>query len=66
MGGACSAYGRWVRRVQVLGGENRERDQLEDPGLRWEDNINMGLQEVDGRAWSGLIWLGIGRRGRHL
>jgi len=59
MGGACSAYGRGERRVQGLGGENRERDHLEDPGLRREYNIKMGLQEVDGRAWSSLIWLGI-------
>jgi hypothetical protein len=26
----------------------RERDHLEDPGHRWEDNIKMDLQEVGG------------------
>ena len=25
-------------------------------GLRWEDNIQMVLQEVGWWAWSGLIW----------
>jgi len=25
----------------------RERDHFEDPGVRWEDNSKMDLQEVD-------------------
>ena len=29
-------------------GSLRERDHLEDPGHRWEDNIKMDLQEVGG------------------
>ena len=34
MGGACRAYGREERRVQSFGGGNlRERDDLEDPGI---------------------------------
>jgi len=33
---------------------------------RWEDNIKMDLQEVDGEAWAGLIWLRIGTGGRAL
>jgi hypothetical protein len=24
---------------------------------RWEDNIKMYLQDADGEAWTGLIWL---------
>jgi len=27
---------------------------------RWEDNIKMGLQEMCGEAWTGLIWLRTG------
>jgi len=34
MGGTCSAYGREERRVQRFSGGNlRERDDLEDPGM---------------------------------
>jgi hypothetical protein len=34
MYGACSAYGREEKRVQSFGGGNlRERDDLEDPGI---------------------------------
>jgi hypothetical protein len=32
-------------------------------GFRWEDNIEMGLQEVGWGAWTGLIWLRIGTGG---
>jgi len=30
---------------------------------RWEDNIKMDLQEVGWEAWTGLIWLQIGKGG---
>jgi len=30
---------------------------------RWDDNINMDLQEVGCGAWTGLIWLRIGTGG---
>ena len=33
---------------------------LERPRRRWEDNIKIGLHEVEWRAWTGLIWLKIG------
>ena len=36
------------------------------PRRRWEDNIKMDFQEVDVRAWTGLIWLRIGMGGGHL
>jgi len=39
------------------------------PRRRWEDNIQMELQEVRwggrGGAWTGLIWLRIGTGCRH-
>jgi hypothetical protein len=44
----------------------KERDNLEDLGVIWEYNIKMYLQEVDGEAWTGLIWLRIGAGGRRL
>jgi hypothetical protein len=44
MGGACSAYGRGVHRVLM---EKPERKRpLGRLRLRWEDNIEMDLQEV--------------------
>jgi hypothetical protein len=52
---------------RVLGGNLREGDHLAYPGVRWEVNIKMYLQEVE--WWgvlSGLIWLRIGTGGRHL
>jgi hypothetical protein len=45
MGGTCSAYGEPERLVQSW--ENlRERDHWGEPRRRWENNNNMGLQEV--------------------
>jgi len=33
---------------------------------KWEDYIQMYLQEMGREAWSGLIWLRIGTGGGHL
>jgi hypothetical protein len=33
---------------------------------RWEDNIKVDLQEVGWGAWTGLIWLRIGKGGGNL
>jgi hypothetical protein len=44
----------------------RERDHLEDLGVRWEDNIKMDLQEMGPGALTGLIRLRIGTDGGHL
>ena len=35
MSGACSTYGEEERCIQGVGGENRETDHLEDPGIDW-------------------------------
>jgi len=37
---------------------------FERPKRRWEDNIEMNLQEVG--IWTGSSWLRIGTRGGHL
>jgi hypothetical protein len=39
---------------KVLVGEFEGR-----PWCRWEDNIEMDLQEADVGAWTGLMWLSI-------
>jgi len=46
MAGACSAYGRGERLVQVLVGKPEGKRPLRKPRRRWEDNIKMDLQEV--------------------
>jgi hypothetical protein len=48
MGRACGAYGeeRGVHRVLV--GKPEEKSPLGRPRHRWEDNINMDVQEVGG------------------
>jgi hypothetical protein len=45
---------------RVLVGRPEGRRPLGRPRRRWEDNIKMGLQEVEWGAWTGLIWLRIG------
>jgi hypothetical protein len=36
-------------------GNLRDRDHLEVPGVKWEDNIKMYLQEVGWGAWTGSM-----------
>ena len=61
----------YVGRVEVYTGfwlgNLRDRDHFENPGVRWEDNIRIDIQEVEwGGAWTGLLWLRIGTGGRNL
>jgi hypothetical protein len=35
-------------------GDLRERDNLEDLGVRWENNIKINPQEV---GWGGMDWI---------
>jgi len=46
MGWACGAYGEGEKRVQGFGEETWEKRPLGRPRCRWEDNIQMDLQEV--------------------
>jgi len=48
MGGACSAYGGGKRGYRVLVGKPEGKRPLGRPRCRWEDNIKMDLQEVEG------------------
>jgi hypothetical protein len=50
MGKECGTcwYRRGAYRVLVEeGGDLRERDNLEDLGKRWEDNIKIYLKEIE-------------------
>jgi len=50
---------------RVLVGKPEGKRPLVRPRHRWEDTINMALQEV-GWAWFGLMWLRIETGGGHL
>jgi hypothetical protein len=52
-------YGGEDRCIQDFGGEI---DHLENSGIRWEDNIKMGFQEVGCRDMD-CIYLAQGRDG---
>jgi len=64
MGGACSAYGERRGVYRVLVGKPEGKRQLGRPRRRWEDNINLKLQELGcGGFWGGSSWLRIGTGG---
>ena len=42
------------------------KTQLGRPRIRWEGNIKIDLQEVDGEAWNGLLCLRIRTVGERL
>jgi hypothetical protein len=44
-------------------GRSEGKRPLGRPRLRWEDNIEMDLQEMGWRAWIRLIWLRTGTAG---
>jgi len=46
MGGACSIYRGEQRCIQGLGGETWGKETTWNTRRRWEDNIQMYLQEV--------------------
>jgi hypothetical protein len=45
---------------RVMVEKPEEKTQLGRPGLRWEDNIKMALQELGWWAWTVLVCLRIG------
>jgi hypothetical protein len=66
MGGACSTYGGQEVRTGFWWGNLRERDHLENLGVRWEYNVKKDIHEVEWGACTGLMWLKIGKGGGHL
>jgi hypothetical protein len=55
------------RSILGFGGETSGKERpLRRPTSRWEDNINMDLQELRRGAWTGLMWLRMGTGGGHL
>jgi hypothetical protein len=52
MGNKKSAY-------SVLVGRPEGKRQLGRPRCRWDDDIEMDLQEVGCGAWTGVFWLRI-------
>ena len=64
MGGACSAYGERRGVYRVLVGKPEGKRPLGRPRRRWEDNIEMELQEV---GCEGMDWIDLAQdrdRGR--
>ena len=50
----------------ILVGKPEGKRQHGRPRRRWEDNINMYLQEVVLGAWAVSMWLRVGTGGGHL
>jgi hypothetical protein len=48
---------------RILLGKPQGKGPLGRSRRRWEDNIRMGLREIGGEVWTGLIWLRIGTSG---
>ena len=46
---------------RVLIGISEGKTLLGTSRSRWEDNIGMYFQEIGWEAWTGLMWLGIGK-----
>jgi hypothetical protein len=46
-------------------GKPEGKRPLGRPRLRWENNIKMGLQDWNVRAWTGSSWLSIETGGGH-
>jgi hypothetical protein len=67
MGGARSTYRGEERCTHDFGGGNlRERDHLEDPGIDGMIILIWNCRKWDVGAWTGSIWLKIGVGGGHL
>jgi len=67
VGGTCSTYGESSGVYRVLVGKPERKRPLGRPRRRWEDNINLDLQEVgcEGMDWIDLAqdrdrWRGLG------
>jgi hypothetical protein len=66
IGRACGTYGAEKRAYRILVGKFEAKRPFGSPRHRWEANKKVDLKEIDGRAWTGFMWLGTGRSGRLL
>ena len=55
----------WGRGAQGYSGETRGKEDIGETQRRWEDNIKMDIQEVEG-VETGWSWLRVGTGGGHL
>jgi hypothetical protein len=63
MGRACGTYGERRGAYRILRGRPERMRPLSRTGRKWEDNVKLYLQEMEGEAWSGLALLRIGTGG---
>jgi hypothetical protein len=63
MGRTCRKYGRQDCCIEVLVEKPEGKRPFRRPKGSWEDNIKNGSLRRWMGAWSGSIWLGIGRGG---
>jgi hypothetical protein len=61
--GHVARMGKGRGAIRILVGRSERRKPLGRPRSRWEDNAEVDLQEVEERAWTGLIWLRLGTVG---
>jgi len=59
-GRACDTYEGEERCIQGLGGEPEGKRPLGRLRRKWENNIEMDLQEGAWWVWIGSIWIKIG------
>jgi hypothetical protein len=49
--------------IMFLWGKLEGKRELGRRRREWENSVETGVKELDGRQWTGLIWLRIGTRG---
>lgn len=65
-GRACGTYGAEEKAYRILVGKFEAKRPFGSSRHRWEANKKMDLKEIDGRAWTGFMWLITGTSGRVL
>ena len=66
MGRACGTYGGQRGAYRVLVGKPGDGNHLKDQGIDGRIILKWICKTWDEKAWTGLIWLGIGTGDRRL